>query len=126
MYRHERVMRIMRDAERLVGDLFARYSAEPEVLPEEWRHGLDGGDAGQRARHIADFIAGMTDRFALTEPARRFDSTPGLRELLALAEPFRLRRQFPRFSMARQHLRQVPSVQAVNVAARRDRRAAGA
>jgi dGTPase len=79
MYRHERVMRIMRDAERLVGDLFARYSAEPEVLPEEWRHGLDDGDAGQRARHIADFIAGMTDRFALTEHARLFDSTPELR-----------------------------------------------
>jgi dGTPase len=79
MYRHDRVMRIMGDAERLVGELFARYSAEPEVLPEEWRHGLDGADPGQRARHIADFIAGMTDRFALTEHARLFDSTPELR-----------------------------------------------
>jgi dGTPase len=79
MYRHARVMRIMGDAERLVGELFARYSAEPEVLPDEWRHGLDGADAGQRARHIADFIAGMTDRFALTEHARLFDSTPELR-----------------------------------------------
>jgi dGTPase len=79
MYRHERVMRIMGDAERLVADLFARYSAEPQALPEEWRHGLDGADAGQRARHIADFIAGMTDRFALIEHARLFDSTPELR-----------------------------------------------
>jgi dGTPase len=79
MYRHDRVMRIMGDAERIVGEMFARYSAEPEVLPEEWRHGLDGADAGQRARHIADFIAGMTDRFALTEHARLFDSTPELR-----------------------------------------------
>jgi dGTPase len=79
MYRHARVMRIMGDAERLVADLFARYSAEPQALAEEWRHGLDAGDAGQRARHIADFIAGMTDRFALMEHARLFDSTPELR-----------------------------------------------
>jgi len=79
MYRHERVMRIMRDAEGLVGDLFARYWDDPQALPEEWRHGLDGADPGQRARHIADFIAGMTDRFALTEHARLFDSTPELR-----------------------------------------------
>jgi len=79
MYRHERVMRIMRDAEGLVGDLFARYWDDQQALPEEWRHGLDGADPGQRARHIADFIAGMTDRFALTEHARLFDSTPELR-----------------------------------------------
>jgi dGTPase len=79
MYRHARVMRIMRDAEGIVGDLFARYSTEPAALPEEWREGLDGADAGQRARRIADFIAGMTDRFALTEHARLFDSTPELR-----------------------------------------------
>jgi dGTPase len=79
MYRHARVMRIMGDAERLVADLFARYSAEPQALPDEWRHGLQGADAGQRARHIADFIAGMTDRFALIEHARLFDSTPELR-----------------------------------------------
>jgi dGTPase len=79
MYRHARVMRIMGDAERIVGDLFARYSAEPQALPEEWRHGLAGADASQRARHIADFIAGMTDRFAQIEHARLFDSTPELR-----------------------------------------------
>jgi dGTPase len=79
MYRHPRVMRIMGDAERLVADLFACYSAEPQALPEEWRHGLEGADAGQRARHIADFIAGMTDRFAQIEHARLFDSTPELR-----------------------------------------------
>ena len=79
MYRHERVMRIMRDAEGLVAELFARYCAAPQDLPDEWRLGLDGADAGQCARHIADFIAGMTDRFALTEHARLFDSTPELR-----------------------------------------------
>jgi len=79
MYRHGRVTRIMGEAEQLVAELFARYSADPEVLPDEWRHGLDGAGPGRCARHIADFIAGMTDRFALTEHARLFDSTPELR-----------------------------------------------
>ncbi|HUI97896.1 MAG TPA: deoxyguanosinetriphosphate triphosphohydrolase [Xanthobacteraceae bacterium] len=79
MYRHERVMGIMREAEQVVRELFARYLAAPHELPEEWRAGLDPGDAGARARHIADFIAGMTDRYALMEHARLFDSTPELR-----------------------------------------------
>ena len=79
MYRHHRVMRIMEDAERLVTELFARYSQMPQELPEEWRHALDPADAGARARHIADFIAGMTDRYAQMEHARLFDSTPELR-----------------------------------------------
>jgi dGTPase len=79
MYRHERVMRIMGEAEGLVEHLFARYSADPLNMPEEWRAGLDGLDADGQARHIADFIAGMTDRYALMEHARLFDSTPELR-----------------------------------------------
>jgi dGTPase len=79
MYRHERVMRIMRDAEGVVADLFDRYVLEPRELPEEWRQGLDPMDADVAARHIADFIAGMTDRYALIEHARLFDSTPELR-----------------------------------------------
>jgi dGTPase len=79
MYRHPRVMGIMERAEQVVADLFGRYSAEPQDLPEDWRHGLDPGDADARVRHIADFIAGMTDRYALMEHARLFDSTPELR-----------------------------------------------
>jgi dGTPase len=79
MYRHTRVMRIMREAEGVLEDLFQRYSAEPDELPDEWRRELDPADAGARARHIADFIAGMTDRYALIEHARLFDSTPELR-----------------------------------------------
>ncbi len=79
MYRHARVMRIMEEAERVVTALFERYSRAPQDLPEEWRLGLDPADAGARARHIADFIAGMTDRYALMEHARLFDSTPELR-----------------------------------------------
>jgi dGTPase len=63
----------------VVAELFARYSADPRNLPPDWRHGLDPGDADARVRHIADFIAGMTDRYALMEHARLFDSTPDLR-----------------------------------------------
>jgi dGTPase len=79
MYRHERVQRVMSDAANVVRDLFARYGAHPGDLPPEWQEGLAGMDEAGRARHIADFIAGMTDRYALAEHARLFDSTPELR-----------------------------------------------
>ena len=78
MYRHKRVMRIMGDAEGVLRDLFARYAADPAALPAEWRHALPG-DGHARARRIADFIAGMTDRYALGEHRRLFDATPLLR-----------------------------------------------
>ena len=79
MYRHQRIMRIMGDAERLVCGLFAHYLERPDDMPAEWAQIPDGGDEAARLRHIADFIAGMTDRYALTEHARLFDSTPELR-----------------------------------------------
>jgi len=79
MYRHERVQRVMGEAARVVRDLFARYHACPGDLPPEWRETLAGCDEAARARRIADFIAGMTDRYALAEHARLFDSTPELR-----------------------------------------------
>ena len=79
MYRHPRVMRVMDEAAGVVRDLFARYSAHPGDLPQEWQQGLAGLDDATRARSIADFIAGMTDRYALAEHSRLFDSTPELR-----------------------------------------------
>ncbi len=79
MYRHARVMRVMDQAAGVIKNLFARYSAHPEDLPAEWREGLAGAEAPARARRIADFIAGMTDRYALAEHARLFGSTPELR-----------------------------------------------
>jgi dGTPase len=79
MYRHARVMHVMDQAASVVRDLFARYSTHPGDLPAEWSEGLDGLEEAVRARRIADFIAGMTDRFALAEHARLFDSTPELR-----------------------------------------------
>jgi dGTPase len=48
-------------------------------MPAEWAQTADEADEAARLRHIADFIAGMTDRYALTEHARLFDSTPELR-----------------------------------------------
>jgi dGTPase len=79
MYRHSRIMRIMGDAERLICALFARYLERPDDMPAEWAQIGDSGDEAARSRHIADFIAGMTDRYALMEHARLFDSTPELR-----------------------------------------------
>src|SRR5579863_6172748 len=80
MYRHERVMRVMRDAEHLVFDLFGRYQGDPAALPAEWLPPEKRfEDEAGRARRIGNFIAGMTDRFALTEHQRLFDSTPDLR-----------------------------------------------
>ncbi len=79
MYRHPRVMRVMDEAAGVLRDLFARYSAHPSDLPAEWQEGLSGLDEAGRARRIADFIAGMTDRYALAEHSRLFDLTPELR-----------------------------------------------
>jgi dGTPase len=79
MYRHERVLSIMEDAQRIVRDLFERYTGRPEDLPAEWGRELAARDGLARVRLIADFIAGMTDRFAQAEHARLFDSTPDLR-----------------------------------------------
>ena len=79
MYRHPRVMRVMGEAEQIVFDLFARYRSSPGDLPAEWLP-PDGEDSEtERIRRIGNFIAGMTDRFALTEHQRLFDSTPDLR-----------------------------------------------
>jgi dGTPase len=79
MYRQERVIRIMEDAQRVVRDLFERFMERPQDLPEDWAREIGSRDGFARARGIADFIAGMTDRFALAEHARLFDSTPDLR-----------------------------------------------
>jgi dGTPase len=79
MYRHQRVMRVMDDAERIVFDLFARYRESPDDLPPEWVEGREAETEAERARRIGNFIAGMTDRYALIEHNRLFDSTPDLR-----------------------------------------------
>jgi dGTPase len=79
VYRHERVMGVMRDAERVVGELFARYMSEPAAMAEAWHAAARDLDQRRRARLIADFVAGMTDRYAIAEHRRLFDATPNLR-----------------------------------------------
>jgi dGTPase len=71
MYRHDKVTRMTTHAAKVVRDLFARYRAKPAELPEPWRAGAAGGDA-KHARVIADYIAGMTDNYALDEHKRLF------------------------------------------------------
>ena len=79
MYRHARISRIMGEAENVVCDLFARYVAAPGDIPAEWVQNVDTSDEPGRLRRVADFIAGMTDRYALIEHARLFPATPELR-----------------------------------------------
>ena len=74
MYRHYRVNRMSSKARRVVHDLFALYLAEPQCLPSEWRELAAGPDDQQTARVAADYLAGMTDRFALDEHHRLFDT----------------------------------------------------
>lgn len=73
MYRHYRVNRMSSKARRVVGELFAVLMAEPNCLPDEWRVTAEACDEAGRARLVADYIAGMTDRFALKEHRRLFD-----------------------------------------------------
>ncbi|MDE1174165.1 MAG: deoxyguanosinetriphosphate triphosphohydrolase [Parvibaculaceae bacterium] len=73
MYRHYRVNRSMSKARRMVRDLFGLLHAEPNLLPPEWQQGCDGEGGMKTARRVCDFIAGMTDRFAMQEHRRLFD-----------------------------------------------------
>lgn len=82
MYRAPSVMRIRLGAAHIVRDLFGAYVSGRGEMPNEW--GLDWRDAAarldeeKRARLVADFIAGMTDRYAVVEHRRLFDATPEL------------------------------------------------
>lgn len=78
LYRHPEVMRVRANAERIVCDLFDVYFADPRAMPEGWREGLDLAEDRIKARHVADFLAGMTDTYAQKEHRRLFDHTPDL------------------------------------------------
>jgi dGTPase len=73
MYRHYKVNRMTSKARRVVHDLFALFLAEPGCLPEQWQPLTDGPGKTATAVAVADYIAGMTDRFALEEHQRLFD-----------------------------------------------------
>lgn len=78
LYRHSQVMRVRQNADSIVRDLFETYMADPREMPEGWREGLDRAEDKVKARHVADFLAGMTDTYAVKEHRRLFDRTPDL------------------------------------------------
>jgi dGTPase len=71
LYRHYRVVRMTTKAQRLMAELFHAYMAEPQQLPTHFRARWTAGE--DKARVIADYIAGMTDRFAVDEHKKLFD-----------------------------------------------------
>lgn len=73
MYRHYKVNRMTSKARRLVKDLFVLFHREPECMPTEWRAQVDQPGTHACAAVVSDFIASMTDRFALEEHRKLFD-----------------------------------------------------
>jgi dGTPase len=81
VYRHHRVLRMTSKARRVIGELFKAFFEDVSLMPEEHRDAaLQGeeqrGPAG-RARAVADYVAGMTDRYAILEHRRLFDPGAG-------------------------------------------------
>ena len=72
MYRHWRVNRTRSQARRLLGEMFDLFMTEPEVMPTEWAVKALSADRHRRARAVCDYIAGMTDRYAVQEHRKLF------------------------------------------------------
>jgi dGTPase len=72
MYRHWKVNRSRSHAKRILKALFDLFLAEPELLPPDWQKGGDGPGGQRTARRACDYIAGMTDDYAIEEHARLF------------------------------------------------------
>ena len=83
MWRHYKVNRMTSKAKRIVTDLFTLFMSEPNTLPSDWqfykKQALRDMTKTDRARIIADYIASMTDRYAIIEHERLFDLGPILR-----------------------------------------------
>src|SRR5271166_1729131 len=78
MYRHWRVNRMSFKARRLMEDLFALLDANPQLLPDDWRGRAGEGGTARAAGTVCDYVAGMTDRYAMDEHRRLTDlSIPG-------------------------------------------------
>jgi dGTPase len=72
VYRDETVMRQVRLAEAMIADLFESFFSDPARMPDEWGEHLDPADPFPTARRVSDYIAGMTDRYAIAEHQRLF------------------------------------------------------
>ena len=73
MYRHYRINRMRSQARRILADMFRLFMDDPAVLPSEWGERARSCDDAGRARHVCDYIAGMTDRYAIEEHRRLFN-----------------------------------------------------
>ncbi len=73
MYRHYKLNRMSTKAKRVVRELFTLLVQEPECLPGEWRAKTTGPGSELTAQAVADYIAGMTDRYAMDEYKKLFD-----------------------------------------------------
>jgi dGTPase len=76
VYRHPTVLAVREKASKVVEDLFNVFAEDPHLLPDSWRDHREGD--GRRLRRTCDYIAGMTDRFALGEHRRLVGDTPDL------------------------------------------------
>jgi dGTPase len=76
MYRHARVLDVMDRAQRVMRDLFLAYLETPSLLPQDWREETVTSSGPIHARQVCDFLAGMTDRYALEQHRRLFDLEP--------------------------------------------------
>ena len=78
MYRHKKVNEMMDRARRIIAELFGHYLSDPAALPSPWsdRALSHGDDTIRRARIVCDYIAGMTDTYAIDEHRRLFNSEP--------------------------------------------------
>ena len=72
MYNHYKVNRMRAQAKRMLADLFNQFLQDPGTLPQPWRHQAETADEFHRARLVCDYIAGMTDTFAIDEHRRMF------------------------------------------------------
>ncbi|MEP1442271.1 MAG: deoxyguanosinetriphosphate triphosphohydrolase [Hyphomicrobiales bacterium] len=81
MYHTAELLRVRINAELMVADLFERYFEEPAEMSNDWANDIASisDDEPARARQVCDYVAGMTDRFAVQEHRRLFDVTPDLR-----------------------------------------------
>ena len=83
MYRHPKVMKVRREAADVIRAIFRAFAADPSKMPDEWSRAaaaLNGPDRESKMlRVIADYIAGMTDRYAVQEHRRLFGTAPELR-----------------------------------------------
>jgi dGTPase len=72
MYRHPRIIQVMRSAQEMLTKLFDALADDPALLPPDWRQRCGVPRDRATARAVCDYIAGMTDRFAAQEYRRIF------------------------------------------------------